>query len=274
VPVTSDRVARLKTFGLTEYEARVYLALLDLGTANAVQVPPHSGVPRTRIYGTMSQLHDRGLVEILPESPRRYKPVPFSSYLTKLAGEHKERARRLEEDLQDLGREFAVRAEAEPEKRGRFEAIRGRRNARERLVKMYSAASHLVIAIGTANSPRRIRTALSAQLLEKWKQGVQIRYAFPITDENGEDIARLSEHAEVRNVDFLMPVYLHVVDAREFMMSHPIPDDESFYRGDDISIWSDDPAIAGAISLMAQRMWEAGAKPGPMRARRPLRRVD
>jgi len=277
VPVSAERLARLKTFDLTDYQARVYLSLLDLGTATAAQIPPRSGVPRTRIYGTMAQLHERGLVEILPESPLRYMAVPFASFLTKVAADHKERARRLEEDLPDLAREFAAGAGAEPEGRGRFEAIRGRKNARERLLKMYTAATKTVIAIGTVNSPGRIRSALGGHVLDRWRQGVQIRFGFPISDENTEDIAKLSEHAEVRNVDFLMPVYLHVVDSRQFLMSHPIPDDESSYRGDDITIWSDDPAIAAAIGRMAERIWESGAKPGPLRerpARRPLRRVD
>jgi len=55
-----------------------------------------------------------------------------------------------------------------------------------------------------------------------------------------------------------MPVYMHVLDGKEFLMSHPIPDDDSSYRGDDIAIWTDDPAIAGAMSEMAERIWEIG----------------
>ena len=276
--ITADRLARLRQFGLTEYQARVYLALLEIGTATATQIPPHSGVPRTRIYGTMAQLHERGLVEILPEDPLRYKPVPFNAFLTKTAADHRERARRMDDELPELAREFAIRAGAEPEFRGRFEAIRGRRNARERLLKMYTAAQRVVIAIGTVNSPRRIRNALAGHILDRWKQGVQLKYAFPVTEDNAEDVAKLAEHAEVRDIEFGMPVYLHVVDSAEFIMSHPIPDDESHLRGDDISIWSDDPAIAQAISRMAERMWEAGVPPGPLRGRdrrgRRLRRVD
>ncbi len=68
----------------------------------------------------------------------------------------------------------------------------------------------------------------------------------------------LLKHAEVRHIDFMMPVYMHVFDGKEFLMSHPIPDDDSSYRGDDIAIWTDDPAIADAMSEMAERIWEMG----------------
>ena len=58
-----------------------------------------------------------------------------------------------------------------------------------------------------------------------------------------------------------MPVYMHVVDRREFLMSHPIPDDDSFYRGEDIAIWTNDEAIAGAMQAMAEKIWSTGTQP-------------
>src|SRR2546428_8720748 len=56
----------------------------------------------------------------------------------------------------------------------------------------------------------------------------------------------------------MMPVYMHVFDGKEFLMSHPIPDDDSSYRGDDIAIWTDDPAIADAMSEMSERISQMG----------------
>src|SRR3977135_520821 len=77
VPINQERVRKLMEHGLTEYQARAYLTLLDLGAATASQVSPLSKVPRTRIYATMQQLHQKGLVQILPETPLRYEPVAF-----------------------------------------------------------------------------------------------------------------------------------------------------------------------------------------------------
>src|SRR5205807_2401757 len=50
VPINQERVRKLMEHGLTEYQARVYLTLLDLGAATATQISPLSKVPRTRIY--------------------------------------------------------------------------------------------------------------------------------------------------------------------------------------------------------------------------------
>jgi sugar-specific transcriptional regulator TrmB len=258
MPINTDRIRKLMEHGLTEYQARVYLTLLDLGSATASQIPALSRVPRTRIYATMQQLHEKGLVEILPETPLRYKAVPFAAYLRSIAEELRTRASQLDSNLDALSREFAILAREEPEGRGRFEAIYGRRNVRERLIKMYDASGREIIGIGTSRSPGRIMKAFGPSLIAKSKEGLSMKYAFCFTPENREDVKVLLKHAEVRHIDFQMPVYLHVVDGKEFLMSHPIPDDDSYYRGEDIAIWTDDPAIARAMSQMADQIWKTG----------------
>ena len=261
MPVNPERLRKLREFGLTEYQARAYLALLDLGTATASQVPAISRVPRTRIYATMQQLHGKGLVEIIPETPLKYKPVPFSNFLAKRATEQRERAENLEASIAQLGQEFAIIGGQVVEEAGRFEAVYGRRNARERLIKMYSEAKREAYGIGTTKSPGRIMKAFGSILQEKVKDGVALHYAFPVTEGNWKDVGALEKVAEVRNIDFLMPVYMHVVDRREFLMSHPIPDDDSSYRGEDIAIWTNDEAIAGAMHAMAEKIWSTGTRP-------------
>src|SRR2546430_2939012 len=162
-PDNPDRVRKLKEHGLTEYQARVYLTLLDLGAATATQISPLSKVPRTRIYATMQQLHQKGLVQILPETPLRYEPVSFDAYLRALGDDLRSRAKQIDAGLDLLAREFAVNAQREPESHGRFEAIYGRKTVRERLLRMYAIASREVIGIGTTRSPGRILGARSEE---------------------------------------------------------------------------------------------------------------
>jgi len=261
MPINADRIRKLVEFGLTEYQARAYLALLDLGASTASEIPPLSRVPRTRIYSTMQQLHAKGLVEILPETPLRYKAVAFAAYLRAMAEDLRGRAGQIDGSLDALSREFAILAQREPEGRGGFEAIYGRRNVRERLTKMYDSARGEIFGIGTTRSPGRILRAFGSSIAQKAREGVSLKYAFMFTPENRDDVRGLLRHAEVRDIDFQMPVYLHVVDGREFLMSHPIPDDAAFTKGDDISIWTDDPAIARAMAQMVERIWHAGAPP-------------
>ncbi len=271
-PVNQDRVQKLRGFGLTEYEARVYLALLDFGTAAASEIPATSRVPRTRIYATMQQLHEKGLVQILPEKPLRYKAVPFSTYLKYLAEEYREKAAQLSENASNLAREFTVGAIEAPETRGRFEAIYGRRNVRDKLVEMYRGAESEIIGIGSLHSPARIVHGLGIDLEEKAAADVAVKFAFFVDPANETEIRQLSRYADVRHIDFFTPVCRHGVDGREFLMSHPIPDDASPSRGEDIAIWTDDAAIAGAMAQMTERIWEMGKPVTAAKGKTPNRK--
>lgn len=261
--VTQERIQKLKSFGLTEYQARAYLALLDVGTAAGSQIPAHSRVPRTRVYETMQQLHEKGLVQILPEKPVKYRAVPFANYLRSLAEDHRRRAQQLTMNAAALAREFSPSPIQGPEVRGRFEAIYGRRNVRDKLAEMYEHAETHVTAIGSIHSPSRILRGLGPELEERVALGVEVKFAF-FTDRNNEpEVRALARFASVRHIDFFTPVERHAVDGRQFLMSHPIPDDDSASRGEDIAIWMDDPAIASAMEQMAERIWEMGTRVPP-----------
>lgn len=260
-------------YDLTEYQARVYLALLDLGVAAASQVPTIAGVPRTRIYATMRQLHGKGLVTLLPERPLRYRAVPIASYIHALAQDHRSRASQLIGENENLSRDFPITSSKSPEMKGRFEALYGRRNVRDRIQAMYEGAKKSIIAIGSTKSPGRLRRALGPLIQAKASEGLSIKLAFYLAPENLADVRALEKFAEVRGIDFYTPVFRHGVDGREFLMGHPVPDDDSTVRGEDIAIWTNDTEIAAAMAQMAERIWAIG-KPlgrGAWKAPRRLR---
>ena len=258
MPINQERIQKLREYGLTDYQSRVYLALLDLGVATASQMPALSRVPRTRIYATMQQLHAKGLVQILPEKPLRYKAVPFAAYLQTVVKDYRNRAKRLDANLDSIAREFPVAASEALPTHGRFEAIYGRRNVRERLAGMYEEADQEIVAVGSDHSPGRILRSLGGQIADRARDGVTVRYAFHLAPHNHEDVRGLAKYADVRTIDFYVPVCRHGVDGREFLMSHPIPDDDSASRGEDIAIWTDDTAISAAMAQMAKLLWEMG----------------
>jgi sugar-specific transcriptional regulator TrmB/predicted hydrocarbon binding protein len=253
---------KMQELGLTEYQARVYLTLLDLGSATASQIPSLSRVPRTRVYATMTQLHEKGLVEIIPETPLRYRPVPISKFLRHRAVEFKERAEQMEEQMDGLAKEFAVKQDLLAEERGRFEALYGRKNVRERLQQMYESAGKEIIGIGTLRSPQRIVKSAIFTIEGRHKAGVEIRYAFPVSAQNRADVDRIASIAHVRNITVQLPMYFYVFDASEVLLNHPIPDDDDFYHGDDIAIWTDDKGMARAMKLIAEKIWLSGTELG------------
>src|SRR5690348_11617103 len=58
-------VGRLLALGFAEYEARVYVTLLQHGPLSGYEVSRHSGVPRPNVYPVLQRLIERGAVEAL-----------------------------------------------------------------------------------------------------------------------------------------------------------------------------------------------------------------
>ncbi len=257
----AERLERLKGFGLTDYQARVYLALLTLGTAEASQVPAVSKVPRTRIYSTMNQLHEKGLVEVVPEKPMKYRPVPFRAFLDRCVGELRSRAEQLDTEAQEYETLFAPPKEQSTDRRGRFEVLYGRRNVRDRIGRMYEGARTSVIAVGTASSPDRIVKSRRFILEDLAERKVSVRYAFPFENTDRELVRRISAFSTVRLFDQGLPVSIIVVDDSEAILNHPMPNDEQGARGEDVGLWTNDEAMVKALGTIAANLYASGSDP-------------
>lgn len=72
-----DLLAKLTELGFTEYEAKVYLALLDDYPASGYQISKTAGVPRSMVYEALGRLKLRGAVLETPdERATLYRPLP------------------------------------------------------------------------------------------------------------------------------------------------------------------------------------------------------
>lgn len=98
-----DLLAELTRIGFTEYEAKVYLALLAESPATGYQLSKTSGVPRSMVYEALSRLHAKGAVlESLEDRAAIYRPLPPELLLERHHEEHLQRMDRLREGLQKI----------------------------------------------------------------------------------------------------------------------------------------------------------------------------
>lgn len=71
-----DLIGLLKDLGFTEYEGKVYLALLKGPPATAYAVARDSGVPRSKVYGVLEGMVGRGVAFVSHGEQTRYAPLP------------------------------------------------------------------------------------------------------------------------------------------------------------------------------------------------------
>src|SRR3989344_5601969 len=62
----------LEDAGLTKTEAKIYLALLELGPSLAGEITKKSGIHRRSVYDAIERLIEKGLVSYMKTNNRKY----------------------------------------------------------------------------------------------------------------------------------------------------------------------------------------------------------
>src|SRR5207249_10091353 len=78
----SEKTRRaLKEFGLTEYEAKVYVSLVESGTQAASELSSTASITYSKIYEILGNLVRKGWVETEKGRPSKYYPnVPSTAH--------------------------------------------------------------------------------------------------------------------------------------------------------------------------------------------------
>ena len=80
-PISEETKRVLNELGLTEYETRAYLSLIEEGVMTASEISAHGNVPYSKIYETLNSLEKKGWIETERGRPRCYYPKSPSESL-------------------------------------------------------------------------------------------------------------------------------------------------------------------------------------------------
>jgi sugar-specific transcriptional regulator TrmB len=142
-----EAVESLRTLGLSNYEAQVFVALQRLGTGTAQAVSRVSEVPRSQVYGAADDLANRGLVEVVESSPKTYRTVSLStarSLLTERLESETDRA---------FDRLDSVRmTDPEPATGQDVSTLRGRQPIDDRIVTLVDRADQTVVFVSPSTA--------------------------------------------------------------------------------------------------------------------------
>lgn len=67
--VDKSLTVSLEEFGLSQYEARAYFAMISRGPLSAAELSYYSEIPRTKVYSTLQKLHKKSLATISDTKP-------------------------------------------------------------------------------------------------------------------------------------------------------------------------------------------------------------
>ncbi|MGD8538645.1 MAG: helix-turn-helix domain-containing protein [Candidatus Aminicenantes bacterium] len=95
----ADIIKALEDLGLSNYEAKAYLAFLSESPLTGYKLSKISGVPRSRIYETIEKLTAKGLVLAQEGDTTLLRPISLESFLEKKEQESRKTIDYLKENL-------------------------------------------------------------------------------------------------------------------------------------------------------------------------------
>ena len=91
----------MSDFGLTGYEIKGYLTLLEFGPGTASEISENSTVPYSKIYDVLNNLETKGWIEVQQSRPNKFYPKSPSSALEIINLEAEMRRKRGEKQIID-----------------------------------------------------------------------------------------------------------------------------------------------------------------------------
>ncbi|WP_226482291.1 TrmB family transcriptional regulator [Natrinema amylolyticum] len=102
MPDAEEAVTTLEELGLTEYEARCFVALVRISKGTAKEISQVADIPRSRVYDTIERLDRKGLVSVQQTEPRQYKAVPVDTACRRIREDYDSRINAAENALGQL----------------------------------------------------------------------------------------------------------------------------------------------------------------------------
>src|SRR5260370_18975135 len=193
--MVSETIRRaLKEFGLTEYEVKAYIALVESGPMPASQLSTTAAIPYSKIYEILGNLERKGWVEIEQGRPSKYFPKPPSTAL--------EASRvRMENTLKSSQTEALSELQPLYEKKGVEERpdiwiVRGQNNILDR-IKETLGRTRRELLVAMPIVPEAVVSVAAPLLTLMASRGIKVSVMVP-TGTNKEAMRKLKGLVEIR----------------------------------------------------------------------------
>lgn len=263
-PINPERIGKLSALGLTEQQARAYLSLLEVESSNVNELTKTSRVPRSKLYEVLLSLNRKGLVDILPDSPQRFRANPITALYDHRLQELKAEEMELKRSVGDLSLEFTARARERKgdQERDFLHVTHGRSQYLAATNQLISRTRSSLLVLGDKLFLARLRTYEDLiPSLANLSTKVTVRIVLPANAVDVVDGRRVivDELAGMirRSTLPLGDASVWIRDREEYVQCHFIPNDLHPSRGSDRIVIGQDPEMAHALHRLVDAAWES-----------------
>ncbi len=244
--ISQSTLDGLKSIGLNLYERKLYASLIARGTATVGELSEMASVPRSRAYDVLESLQEKGFVVIQHSKPLKYVAVAPEEALDK-AKEHLGKIFKTGVERIDKfkGSEFLTELNTLYDKGVSLVnpsdlsgAFKGSYAMDLHLGSMFKGAENSIDIMTSENGLKSLHDNHSKLLQSAKDNGVKIRIAAPLTDNNSEAAEGLKGLAELKHSgDDTLPLgRMSIVDGKQVMLG--LTNDGETHASQEVSFWT------------------------------------
>jgi HTH-type transcriptional regulator, sugar sensing transcriptional regulator len=250
-------VAELVALGMTQYEAKGYLALIGRGEATPAEISRLAGIPRQRVYDVLASLAERLVVRQVEGSTQRYRALPPDQVTERLLAVRRRQLDQVAEEANTLVDKLLpqfISGQQRDEPLDYVEVLRDRRHAVERIAELWDKADAEILSFVC---PPYIAPPTAAEVSLPKAPVQRAMYELSLLDNPGllDVITAYARQGEEIRLVTKLPLKLTIVDSRAVAFNMPDP-----VEGHDLitTLVVHHPMLAETLRLAFDTMWATG----------------
>ncbi len=258
----NEDIKALVCLGLSTLQARVYLALTNLGRANTKNLAKNSNVARQDIYRITTELQNIGIVEKIIAIPNEYRAIPIQDGIKiLLERKQKENSEVQKKAVELLQRQKDEEKEHIQEGKSEFVLISKNQALLQRMAKAIETTQSSIDAMTSwVEFLEKINT-LSEEVERALYRGITIRL---VIKENNTDRWPKKALLLMKNPQFKVKVtkklpteILTIYDRKEALMTTSASGSTTISP----ALWSDNSCIVAIAQDAFEKMWHSSKVP-------------
>lgn len=259
-----ELIKDLSQLGLNQYEAKVYLALLQRSSLATSEVATISKVPRARTYDILESLLEKGLASLKPGKYKKYSAVDIDTFKSKLIINNERLYNEKREKIHEVSLSLKKKIESiyPP---GNFmsdpfeyiEVIKDPYQIHRKFCQLFREAQKEVLAF--VKPPYTgFRNEQTEHELEILRGKISVKGIYEIPEEKAErerrfeNIKQLVEAGEEARVLPELPIKMVIFDEKTVFF---VLEDPAFKRGSSTSQVIEHRSLAKTLKIVFDTLW-------------------
>ena len=257
----------LKSLGLTEKEAQVYIFLAKYGIQKSGEIGKRIKTDRSEVYRILKSLQAKGLVEATLEVPTRFTAVPFETILDSFIKSKRDEAASVETAKKELLSYFEKFSKTEPELAPeKFVVIEGSHKIYPKILQMTKETKNQLSAVATV--PGLVRAdqfgIFDAAFTHPLKSKIQFRFLTELSEQNLNAMKTLLKRTpktgfnfKGRNPDLGLTLSPRMVirDDEEIIFFITPRTGTPTAEQEDVCLWTNCKALVQSFTAVFEDLW-------------------